>query len=476
MLREALEVDTPAPLRRALHRAALQALTADGGSEPPPLHLQRRVAGHAAACGEHLTAARAFLALGEQCRARHQDVEAERAYSAALTHLPEPEEHLREQALGGRGRVRGRTQRFREALEDLSSARVLAEAHGDEAAVVELLLEEATLSDWLERPEATRHAAEQAFLREARLTDERLRLRCALARGRHHAREGQWAEAVEVLTAVVAEAERLGDWDTEAISRVVLGVALSFLGRLSESAASFEEAITRSRARGDLLHLASAHNSRVLLWLRHQSVEPALRDLERTVELARELGHAQLERIASFNLAEVLHWLGDEARALPYARRAQALGERFFGDMPMPLEAVLVARIAAAGGELELARESLAWVERHVPAERLGPVTRVQVGLTRQLLLQRSRPPGLEDMGTWQGLLDEAAPHASEDELLELYLHALTTALAAGEEARARDWWSQARARLDGAPHWRPRLAPFERQLGEAQGVWTARP
>jgi len=466
MLREALEVDTPAPLRRALHRAAFHALTATGSSTPAPVHLQRRVAEHAAACGEHLTAAQSFLSLGEHLRASHRDVEAEQAYSAALAQLPEPEQHLREQALGGRGRVRGRTQRFREALEDLAAARALAEAREDTAAVVDLLLEEATQSDWLERPDATRHAAEQAFLREERLTDARLRLRCALARGRHHAREGQFPEAVEVLGAVVAEAERLGDWDTEAISRVVLGVALSFLGRLDESAACFEETLARSRIRGDLLHLASAHNSRVLLWLRHQSVEPALQDLQRTVELARELGHAQLERIASFNLAEVLHWLGREGEALPYARRAHALGQRFFGDAPMPLEAVLVARIVAAGAEPALARESLEWVERHVSAEHVGPVTRVQMGLVRQLLAQGSRTPGPEDLDAWQGLLDEAAPHASDDELLELFLHALTTALAAGQGSRARAWWEQAQPRVAGAPHWKPRLAPLEHPLG----------
>lgn len=466
MLREALEADTAAPLRRALHRAALHALTLSAIPTPVPAHLQRRVAEHAAACGEHLTAAQAFLALGEHLRAGHRDVEAEQAYSAALAQLPEGEQPLREQSLGGRGRVRGRTQRFREALEDLAAARVLAEARGDAAAVVDLLLEEATLSDWLERPEDSRQAAEQAFLREERLTDARLRLRCALARGRHHAREGQWPEAVEVLSAVSAEAERVGDWDSEAISRVVLGVALSFLGKLDASAACFEEAIARSRARGDLLHLASAHNSRVLLWLRHQSVEPALQDLQRTVELARELGHAQLERIASFNLAEVLHWLGREVEALPYARRAHTLGQRFFGDAPMPLEAVLVARIAVAGTEPSLARESLAWVERHVAAERLGPVTRAQVGLVRQLLAQGSRPPGPEDLDIWQGLLEEAAPHASDDELLELFLHALTTALAAGQDSRARDWWQQAHGRVEGAPHWKPRLAPFAHPLG----------
>jgi tetratricopeptide (TPR) repeat protein len=469
LLRDALKADTPAPLRRALHRAALRALLPEG--TPPtgpeaPAHLLRRVAEHAAACGEHLVAARAFLALGERERAAHQDVEAERAYSAALAQLPEEEHALRERALGGRGRVRARTQRFREALEDLTAARALAEARGDEALAVDLLLEEATLHDWLEQPEASRRAAEQAFLREERVTEVRPRLRCALARGRHHAREGQWAEAAEVLGATVTEAERLGDWDSEAIARVVLGVALSFLGRLPESAASFEEAITRSRARGDLLHLASAHNSRVLLWLRQQSVEPALGDLRRAAEVARELGHVQLERVSSFNLAEVLHWLDRSREALPLARRAHVLGERFFGGAPVALEAVLVARIAATLGEAELARGSLEQVARHVPPEHLGPVTRIQVRLVEQLLARAAHPPGAEDLAAWRALLDEATPHASDDELLEILLHALHAALEAGQRAQARTWWDEARARLAGAPHWRPRLDALEARLG----------
>jgi hypothetical protein len=79
-----------------------------------------------------------------------------------------------------------------------------------------------------------------------------------------------------------------------------------------------------------------------------------------------------------------------------------------------------------------------------------------------QLLAQASRPPLPEDVDTWQRLLDEAAPHASDDEVLELLLHALTTALAAGQPSRAHAWWEEAHARLAGAPHWSPRLTPLE--------------
>ncbi|MCY1073441.1 serine/threonine-protein kinase [Archangium lansingense] len=470
LLRDALKADTPPSLLRTLHRAALHSMRARGIASPEatdiPMPRLRRLAEHAASCGEHDIASRAFLTLGERARAAHQDVEAERAYSAALAHLPEESHPLREQALGGRGRVRSRTQRFREAIEDLTAARALAEARGDDAAVVDLLLAEATLHDWLERPEDSQRAAEQAFLREERLTDERLRLRCALARGRNQAREGRWPEAVEVLAPAVAEAERLDDFESEAIGRLVLGVALTFLQRVDEAAVCLEAVISRGRARGDLLHVGTAHTNRVLLWLRQQSVEPALEDLAQAVRLARELGHVQLERWASFNFAEVLHWSGRGPEALPHARRAQALGERFFSDAPVALDAVLVARIAANLGESTLARESLAWVERRVPPERLAPVTRVQVRLVERLLARTGLPADLDELDGWQAILDEAMPVASDDEALEFLLRALDAALTAGEPSRARAWWDEARQRAASAPIWRPRLAALEPRLG----------
>ncbi|WP_239470169.1 hypothetical protein [Archangium violaceum] len=470
MLRDALKADTPAPLRRALHRAALHALLAGGDVTPesPDIPAPRllRLAEHAAACGEHGTASRAFLSLGERARAAHRDVEAERAYSAALAHLPESHP-LRERALGGRGRVRSRTQRFSEAIEDLAAARALADARGDDAAVVDLLLVEATLHDWLERPEDSQRAAEQAFLREERLADARLRLRCALARGRHHAREGRWREAVDVLAPAVAEAERLDDFESEAIGRLVLGVALAFLLRVDESAACFEETLTRSRARGDLLHLGTAHLNRLQLWLRLQSVEPALVDLREAVRVARELGHVQLERWASYNLAEVYHWSGRSPEALPYARRALALGERFFGDARVALDAVLVARVAAVLGESTLAHESLAWVEHRVPAGQLGPMMRVHMELTRKLLARADHPPvPEEELAAWQELIDASAPVATDDEALEVLHHAIEAALASGQSTRARAWWDEAWKRSAGALHWKPRLSTLESRLG----------
>jgi hypothetical protein len=127
------------------------------------------------------------------------------------------------------------------------------------------------------------------------------------------------------------------------------------------------------------------------------------------------------------------------------------------------LDVVLVARIAAALGEEALARESLAWVERHVPPERLGPVTRVQARMVEHLLAPAEPPAAQARLATWRALLDEATPHASDDELLEVLLHALA-ALPAGQAPRA--WWDEARARLEGAPHWRPRLAMLEARPG----------
>src|SRR5262249_46677665 len=74
----------------------------------------QRWARHASAVGAHLPAAQGYLRLAAAARGRFQDVEAEQFFTLALSHTGETELRLREEALAGRGRVRGRGQRYHE--------------------------------------------------------------------------------------------------------------------------------------------------------------------------------------------------------------------------------------------------------------------------------------------------------------------------------------------------------------------------
>jgi len=457
LLREALEALLPVTARRALHMAALRA-TPDGGVSD-----RRRWAHHAAACGAHAEAASAFLSLAESARRAHRSVEAEQLYTRALALLPEGDVERRALALSGRGRVRHRLQRFREGLEDLGAARVLAEARGDEALQVELLLEEATARDWMEDVEGSSTCAREALERIEQLDEPRLSLRCSLARGRLHVRLGEWSAAARILSRVVEGAERAHDHETLVVALALLGSALTFLDRNEEAASRFDEALQRCEQAGDALHQSATLINRVLLWLRQGDMPRMEVDLRRAMSLGRELGHAQVERWSSFNLAEVLYMQGRLEESLPLARRAHELGTRFFREHPVPVDALLLARIGAAMGDLEEATRQLRWIDAQCPPDSLPPTAVMRRLVELQV---RDAEAGVSSTDAWLALAADAETLASADEKAEIYLQAARGALQAGRVEEAHMWLARAeRAVEEGAPLWRARLDTLRASL-----------
>src|SRR6185436_12522290 len=223
-----------------------------------------------------------------------------------------------------------------------------------------------------------------------RAGDPGLHARWLMALGRTRYREEKLEEAAHHLAAAQAAARAIGDHETWAIAAMLLGMTLVSAGRLDEAEARFAEVVDSCERAGDTLHLCSAYNNRIFLWLKRQSLERAIDDQRRATALAREIGHVQLERMSTFNLAELLYWRGDLPYALGLALRARELQTRFLDEVP--LDALLVARIscalalcasddelsAAPGGSppdqlraehLLAARRELEWVLDHCPAE-----------------------------------------------------------------------------------------------------------
>jgi tetratricopeptide (TPR) repeat protein len=457
LLREALEATLPPPTRRFLHATALRALAGDSPSE------RRRRAHHAAGCGAHDEASRAFLALAEEARGAHRLVEAEQHYTRTLALLPEKEEALRVRALAGRGRVRHRLQRFRDSLDDLIAARALADARGEEALVVDLLLEEATARDWMEDVEGSAARTREALERIERVDEPRLSVRCTLARGRLHVRMGEWEPAARVLGSAIEGAAAARDHETHVVALTLLASALTFLDRAEEAATRFEEALARCEAAGDALHQAATCINRVLLWLKLGDVARLEGDLRRAMALGRELGHAHLERCSAFNFAEVLYIQGRLEEALPLARRAHELAVRFFRDHTGPSEALLIARICAALGDRAEAARQLRWIEAHCPPESLPPTE-----IMRRRVELEARGTGEEVVWSaeaWQALAEEASVCASADEMSEILLQAAQGALKAGQEEDARQWLVRAEKAVEGAPLWRMRLDALREAL-----------
>ena len=437
-LRDALERGLTPELAAAFHRALAQTLEAKTSRTDAE---EERLAGHHAARGEAARASTLYAQLGERARRSHRDAEGERLYSLALLELPAEEAPLREEVLFGRGRVRYRIQRYREALVDFQTARGLAKARGDTVREVELLLEEATGLDWLEDFGRSLVVTEEALLRAESVSSAAMTLWCALARGRVAVRRGDFPLARAALEEVARSVDAEGK--SRLIARIMLGAVEAVLGDAAKSEATFKRAELQAEEEGDGVHLGALYSNRVLLWILQDLPERAIDDLQRARTLARELGHVQLERRSAHNLAELLHWMGRSEEALPLARRAQALTVRFFNERPGSTTALLLARVAVAAHEPAFAVQALDWMSAHPGPGPLNPVEEVQVALVNVLLARPS-------LGC-EAVLSRARAELPRDEKLEVLTTLAAWRLGQGDTGAAEQLAGEAAGLAEGS-------------------------
>jgi tetratricopeptide (TPR) repeat protein len=361
-----------------------------------------RIAVHAAGAGERARAGAAHLALADQARRRHAHVDADLAYSAALALLDGDEDRMT--ALAGRAAARYQIHRFDDALADATAAGELAGELGRPHEVVELLLLEAMIYDWKFEFEPSAERTARARKLAAGMAD--LEADLLLAEGRTAYRREQFQRAVELLERAAA----LGAYQSRMPALLLLAPSLLYLDRAAEAERRYQEVIQLCHEVGDDLHLAAAHVTRPLLWSRLGRMDRASDDLRRAVELAGRLGNALVERTSTHNLAEILYWQGELDEALPLALRSRELQRRFSGEDELPDDALLVARIRAARGELDEARLELD------EARRSDDVTPTRQALIRlvELMLEPSTP------ADWQALEATVRTLDAPDVLLEI--------------------------------------------------------
>ncbi|MBN1204572.1 MAG: protein kinase [Myxococcaceae bacterium] len=424
LMAEALERTLSPPARRALHRAAWLSASLESG--------RARRAFHAEAAQEHEAAQQEYLAAADEALRARRDLDAEVYLSAALQQ-PAGAARSRARWLWLRALARRRSQRFREALDDIDAALALG---ADEVTRVELLLERATAQDWLEDFAAGTASTEEAA-RAARTGSlpEPTGLRLSLAEGRSAFRLGDWEKAVVVLGPLAARAQGL-DAECEAVSRALLGATLVLLQRLGEAEAEFARAIACCREHHDFVHLGVALSNRVHLHFARGQLEAALGELREAVNLAREHALPQNERWNSHNLAQSLTWLGDASQALPLAERAHQLGVRFYGDRISPTSTLLLARLRFQTNDT-VGAERLA---RPVLARRssLSPSDAVQAELLSLWLDGEPSP------WAWSALA-ESAEGLPPDEQTDLWAEAARAHLRAGRRALAARCLAEAR-------------------------------
>lgn len=410
------------------------------------------IARHAGACGEWNVAMDAHLTLGDRDRKAHRHVDADAHYTAALKYVAKDDILRRLRALIGRAKVRYRVQRTQEALEDLLAADIMADILDEDRVRADLFLERATVFDWMEKYVESAELVDRAEAIIEHVEDPALEARLLMARGRSAWRQEQFVEAAALLGDGAQRAAELDDRETQILSLVLQGPALAFSGNTEQARLCFDEAITLCERVGDGLHLCVAYANRLLLW-RNQP-QRAIADLRHAIRLARELGQPSLERVTTHNLAEILHWAGDDRQALDLARRAHAL-QHHVSPEPSPDDLLLLARIHASRGDMDDVRRLMTSVLDDISASRLAP--------SDQLILDMLELYSYDNSDeavalSWDALIDCSRDILAGEEFLEVLYFRILAALQANRADDASAASSEAHTLL-------PNHTIFERRF-----------
>ncbi|MDC3954329.1 serine/threonine-protein kinase [Polyangium jinanense] len=448
LVREAIARSVPEAQRARIHLAAtahLQQASGWDGRSPPrgdERHLAQ-LAHHATNAGERALGERAYLALADAARARHDWLDAERCYtraleaSAASAGAPDKPLDLRQRALRGRGLMRYRLGRYPDALDDLALA--CDAAAGDHLAEAEILLDQATVLDWMADYEASRARVVSVLAILPESPPPALLARLLLGQGLSLLRFSREHEAVPLLERVIEVADAIGDeaYEPRIVALFMLGFVLPALGRLVDAERAIERAVELCESHGDDLHLASVINARAFLAALVGDKARMVADFERVAWLGRELGQDWLEIAAHHNLGEYLYLWDDLDAAEPHAARALALEVRHTGGAPRPVIALLDGRLRYFRGDLEGAREAAARIR-----EQAGPTLPVPAEDVLCVMLELATSDA--DDAAWDALEARSREFSVGQERLEVTEARGLSALRRGRAADARRHFERA--------------------------------
>ena len=348
LLRDTIYRLVPEAQQKRMHRAAFEVY------QTLPMAAEQRLprlALHAAHSGAREVAASAYLELAERSQQAHAYLDAEAAFGRALDNLSSADVARTCDAAAGRGLMRFRLGRHEDAVRDLQRAMESAERLGDHARALELMLDQATVLDWMREfarsAQLVRQASEQS---ETVPISELLHVKLVVgqARSQHRARDTE--ACVRLGAEAVERSAKLGDagYEARVVALLMIAPDCVNLGRLEEADAYFEAAIREASAHSDLHHLAAAHVNRSTLSVESRNVARIFSDLTRAMQLARETGEPLIEFCSLNNDAEVAYAMSDFARATQHAERSLVLAIQLWGEQSRELYAceLLLARIA----------------------------------------------------------------------------------------------------------------------------------
>jgi tetratricopeptide (TPR) repeat protein len=357
LLRETVYTGVPEAQKTTIHRAAYEMYRASASADQQDR--SARLAFHAARCGLAAEAGELYVNLARAAEQTHAYIDAEMFYDAALANLPESNDELVSESIQGRGMMRFHVGRGHDALRDFEGARTRARARGAREAEIDILLDQAEVFDWMGDFARSETLALEARDLATGVETELLQMRLAVALGRVHYRLGRMDPCIETLRPSVGEAQRAGDaaYEVLVIALLIGGPACARAGRLEEADEMLSLAVTICEQHGDFHHLAAALNNRMFIALAREELDKALLDLERVVEISREVGFTSIEVLAQNNLGECKFMQGRFEEAIAHAKRMIDLGERTGTSAGYLCSSVmLLARIELYRGNLAEAR------------------------------------------------------------------------------------------------------------------------
>ena len=334
LLRDTVYQSVPDAQRTRIHHAAFEMY--ENAIEMPARERLPRLAYHAARGGFPDRAASLYLNLAERAQQAHAYLDAELLYDSALSNLPnEPDaagatDERVNQAIKGRALMRFRVGRWDDALRDFEAAREHAHKKQAVETEVDILLDQAEVLDWMGDMGRSASTVDEAARLAGGVQADWLAARLTMARGRVHHRRGQAQESIEVLKQAAEQAERMGEdgYETFVIALALAGPDCVSLGRIEEAEEMMTRVVAACEQHGDYHHLAAALNNRIFIWLSRTQMDKAIQDLERVLEISREIGFPQIELHTQNNLAECLFFKGEFDSALKHTLRAVEIGER----------------------------------------------------------------------------------------------------------------------------------------------------
>jgi eukaryotic-like serine/threonine-protein kinase len=452
LIRDAIYATVDDPVRLELHRAAFDHYDTPQCGLADDYRLPR-LALHAAQCGLRERAKDLYFVLARRAETRHAYLDAELLYSRTLHQIEAVDDPLTLAAQRGIAQMRFRLGRYDDALLGTQRALALASQHHDDQARFALLLDEATIYDWMNNYAASLARVEAAETLASIGLSRLLRARLMLAQGRALWRFGHGAEGLPLLHEAAALANDVGadGHETAVVARLLTASIEIGLGRIDAAGASFSRVIAQCEAHGDVQHLAAALNNRRELWAGRGDLDRAIADQTRAQQIGRELGQPAIEYGTSHNLAELLYYAGDVVAAEPLARRAAELETH---SSQRPLAVLLRARIAVVAGDVELAARLIAEIKDSHRAARARADSGALFMAGEQVLADMAELATVPfDRGAWAELCARSAEYSLPWERLEVLDVMGRCALRADDAALASECLATALSVARSHPH-----------------------